>query len=530
MPVFGHAAAQARLAMGLPAFFQRRISLEEGRRIVRRRLADRESLFLRLARPAIFDNPHSPYRWLFDRAGIGCPDLEAMLKRDGLEATLTALRRARVSVSFEEFKGRVPIVRDGVELRVTAQAFDNPVRKRYFSGTTGGSTGTAVRLAIDLDHISESAPGAILALEANGLSGTPIALWRSILPAVAAISSILRGVTMGCVPERWFSPLGPDEVSAPLKDRIATAFIVRAGRLAGAPLPLPEYVPFDRAIVVARWARDAVARGGRASVRGHVSSLARIALAAEEAGIDLTGTVLWGGGEPPTATKVASIVRSGAIFRPTYFLSEAGAIGLPCCNPADPTDVHVMEDAIAVVGDQPWSEQPRQMLWLTTLLATAPKVMLNVETDDVAIVERRECGCALAAAGFGTHIRQVRSARKLTSEGMRVLGIDVLALVEEFLPATFGGSALHYQVAEEEDAGGQTRVVVVVDPQIALPDEAAARNAVLGFLRSRGDRLAASTWTRASSLVIRRETPRWSSQGKLPVLRAVRAASYGVHA
>ena len=57
MPVFAHAVAQARLALGLPAFFRQRITPDEGRLIVRRRLADREGLFLRLAGPAIFDNP-----------------------------------------------------------------------------------------------------------------------------------------------------------------------------------------------------------------------------------------------------------------------------------------------------------------------------------------------------------------------------------------------------------------------------------------------------------------------------------------
>src|SRR5436305_9190652 len=114
MSIAAHAIAKARLALGLPAFFRRRITPDEGRAIVRQRLADREGLFLRLTDAAIFNNPLSPYLWLFKRSGIGRPDLQAMLARDGLEPTLAALRRADVSVSFEEFKGRVPIVRDGI--------------------------------------------------------------------------------------------------------------------------------------------------------------------------------------------------------------------------------------------------------------------------------------------------------------------------------------------------------------------------------------------------------------------------------
>lgn len=529
---FSEAIAEARFALALPAFFRRRITIEEARLAVRQRLADREGLFLRMAKRAIFDHPASPYLWLFERAGIGLPDLETLLKRDGLDATLVFLRSAGVFVSFEEFKGRRAIIRDGVEFRVTAHSFDNPSAGRYYSGTTGGSSGTPARLAIDLENLVDRAPGMMLALGAHGLLDSPTALWRSILPSIAAISSMLRGVIMGNVPERWFSPLAPEEVSAPLKHRLATEYIVGVGRLAGAPLPRPEYVPFDQAIVVARWARDAVRRHGRAGVRGHVSALSRVALAAEAEGVDLSGTVLWGGGEPPTASKVAPIIRSGAVYRPTYFLSEAGAIGLPCGNSTDPTDTHAMEDAIALVADAPWSEEPRQMLWLTTLLSSTPKVMLNVESDDVVSLDRRRCGCPLEDAGFGTHLLQVQSARKLTSEGMRLLGIDVLALVEEFLPATFGGSALHYQIAEEEDEKGRTRVVVIVDPRIDLPGEEAAIRDILQFIGSRGAPalLAAATWSQASSLSIRRETPRWSGHGKLPALRTRRNPSKEVHA
>ncbi|MGZ4809377.1 MAG: hypothetical protein ACXV7D_08605 [Thermoanaerobaculia bacterium] len=525
MPSLAEAVAEVRFALALPGFFRRRrISLDEARSMVRQRLADREGMFLRLATGGIFNNPRSPYLWLLRRAGISQLDLDVMLQRDGLEATLVALRAAGVYVTFEEFKGRKPIVRDGAELPVTAHSFDNPARGHHVNATTSGSSGSPARLAVDLENIADRAPGMMVSLDAHGVLDCPQAMWRSILPAIAAISSILRGVLMGNVAERWFSPLGPDELSAPWKNRLATEYIIGVGRLAGAPLPRPEYVPFDQAVVVARWAKDAVARRGRALVRGHVSSLTRIALAAEQAGIDLTGTVLWGGGEPPTPSKVAPITRSGATYRSTYFLSEAGAIGLPCCDPVDPTDVHLMADAVAAIGDQPWAEQPRQMLWLTSLLSTTPKVMLNVESDDVVTLDQRRCGCTLEAAGFATHLRQIGSLRKVTSEGMTLHGIDVMALVEDFMPSKFGGSALHYQLAEEEDAGGKTRVVLIIDPSIDLPGDEAVEREVLDFLRSRPSPapLAATTWNQASSLIVRRQIPRWSAQAKLPLLQTLR--------
>jgi hypothetical protein len=524
MSSFSGIIAEARFAFALPRFFRRRVTLEDSRKIVARRLANRAGMFRTFVERSIFRNTASPYLWLFNRAGIGLKELDAMLALEGLEATLIRLRAAGVFVTFEEFKGRIPIVRDGATLNVTAHSFDNPDLGGHLRASTSGSTGAPTRLAIDLNNVIDRAPALMLVLEAHNLLGAPSALWRSILPSIAAISSILRGVAMSNVPDRWFSPLGPDELSAPLKNRFATSFILNIGRMAGARLPSPEHVPFDQAVVVARWAHEAVRTRGRALVRGHVSALARVAAAASDAGIDLTGTVLWGGGEPPTQSKVDTIERSGATFCTTYYLSEAGAIGLACARPADPTDVHVMKDAIAVVADEPWDESPRQMLWLTSLIGSAPKVMLNVETDDVATFEKRDCGCPLAAAGFDDHLRDIRSMRKLTSEGMTLLGIDVMALVEDFLPATFGGSGLHYQLEEEEDTDGASRVILVVDPSISLPDEETTRAAVVRFLQSRPSPapLAATTWSQAGSLAVRRARPGWSEAGKLPALRSRR--------
>ena len=120
-------------------------------------------------------------------------------------------------------------------------------------------------------------------------------------------------------------------------------------------------------------------------VAGGVSLSLRIAVAANEMGVDLTGAVLSGGGEPPTEAKVATITGTGARCLPSYHFSEAGAVGLACNNPADCNDHHLIEDHLEVL------QYPRKVpgtgvtvdaFNFTTLLPTAPKLLLNVEIDD----------------------------------------------------------------------------------------------------------------------------------------------------
>ena len=79
--------------------------------------------------------------------------------------------------------------------------------------------------------------------------------------------------------------------------------------------------------------------------------------------------------------------------------------------------------------------------------------MLNVESDDYGVLERRHCGCPLDAAGLDLHMHTIRSWEKLTSEGMTLGGADLIRLVEEILPARFGGAPTDWQLVEEEEEG-----------------------------------------------------------------------------
>jgi hypothetical protein len=90
-------------------------------------------------------------------------------------------------------------------------------------------------------------------------------------------------------------------------------------------------------------------------------------------------------------------------------------------------------------------------------------------------------------------------------------------ILDELLPARFGGSALDYQFAEEEDSNGFTRLTLRVAPHVALPDESAVVEFVLGALEQSGGgaSVAQSLWRKAGTLRLRREQPAMTQRGKM---------------
>jgi hypothetical protein len=263
-----------------------------------------------------------------------------------------------------------------------------------------------------------------------------------------------------------------------------------------------------------------VQRHGACTIHSSVSRIMRIAVAAQANGIDLTGTVLRGGGEPPTPAKVSQITRTGASFRSSYAFSEVGTVGSSCLNSDEPNDQHFMEDHLAMIQASrtvPGFSIEVPAFCYTSLLASAPKLLLNVESDDYGIVDQRSCGCAWERLGFRTHLREIRSFRKLTGEGVTLVGSDMERLLDEVLPARYGGTALDYQFAEEEDAAGFTRLTLRVAPHVSLPDEGEVVEFVLRALDDAGGgaAVAQSIWRSAGTLRIRREQPAMTARGKL---------------
>lgn len=515
-----------RFVRGVPALVGTRVDAEVARAIVGRRLAEREQNFLAGLERSVFANRGSPYRRLMRWAGCEPDDVRALVRERGLEGTLRALKESGIYITFEEFKGRVPIVRGSQQLDARPTDFDNPTFRRYYAASTGGSTGPPRRVLMDLDFLESRKPIHAIMMEAHGLTGAPMAQWAEIPPGHGLEAALLQTAQDGNL-ERWFTPIWTGRSGPGLRFCAATKLVVAVARRHGAPMPEPEHLPLDRAHVVVRWAQATLRQHGRCAIRAHVSKALRIAIAAQELGVDLTGTTITSGGEPPTAAKVRMITATGARLITNYFFMEAGPIGLGCARPSDPNDQHFMKDHLAVVAcarNVPSFDLTVNAFYYTTLLPTAPKVMLNVETDDYGVCEERSCGCLLDELGFTTHLREIRSFSKLSGEGVTLIGSEMERILDDVLPSLFGGSPLDYQLVEEEDDQGFTRLTLLVHPGVVLADENEVVAAIHQSLARTGGAadVSRTLWSQAGTIRIRREEPRLNAAGKLWPLHSQR--------
>jgi hypothetical protein len=520
-----------RFLWGLRGFLRDTITLEEARAIVQQRMAEREANFLRSVQQNIYGHPQSPYLPLLKLAQCEFGDIQEMVQRKGLEGTLRALREAGVYVSFEEFKGRTPMVRDGQVIDVRPSDFDSPHLRQYYQQGTGGTTGAPTPVIIDLQHMADETPSRMVSLAAHGALDVPTACGFGPLPDGTGFFIAFRMARSGRMFEKWFTPFGVSDLRASTKYRLANYFIIKMTQLYGVPIPWPEPMRAEEAIVVAHWIAKTLEERGACALMATVSVVLRICVAAQEAGLDLTGAIMLGGSEASTEAKVRAITATGARFLPNYFVVEAGAVGWGCASPADVSDLHFVNDALALVQyprKVPGSEIVVDSFHFTRLLPSAPKVMLNVETDDYGIVEQRSCGCPLESIGYTEHFRYVRSFSKLTGEGVTLVGSEMVRILEEVLPTRFGGSPLDYQLVEEEDEQGFTRLSLFVHPRIEITDEAAVIDTVLQTLRESGVAadLARTIWSHAGTLEVKRKEPIWTARGKLMPLHLTRRARH----
>ena len=516
-----------RFAWGLRSFLRHTKSLEDARAIVQRRLAEREANFVRLVERGIFGHPRSPYLSLLRLARCEMGDIQSMVRVKGLEATLRELREAGVYFTFEEFKGLEPVVRHGQVIHVEPHDFDNPYLSSYYQHETGGTSGAGTRVDTDLDFLAAQVPHHILTQDMHGVLDGPQVVWRPVLPSGSGINNVLRSCHQGRPPEKWYTPVVTRDIRPPLKYHLAKQGTVAIGRLFGVPIPWPEPVRLADAIIVARWVVETLRVHGKCLILTPVSCALRVCVAAHEEGLNLSGATFMIAGEPATPAKVRGILRTGARYFTTYGMAESGRVGMGCGQPVVCSDVHFLRDAFGLVQFPrrvPGSELNVNAFSLTSLLPSAPKLMLNIETDDYGVFEQRSCGCQLEAYGFTEHLREIRSFNKLSGEGVTLVGSEMITILEEVLPARFGGSPLDYQLLEEEDEEGFTRLSLVVSPKIRITDETKVIETVMDSLArgSVGASLSVAIWDQAGSFRVKRREPVWTSRGKLMSLHVAR--------
>lgn len=482
------------------------------------RLHVREQAFLAMLERAVYPHASSPYRALLANAGIDLRDAAQLVDEHGLEGALARLHDAGVYVTLDEFKGRRPIERNGLALDVRPQDFDNPVVNATLVGSTGGSRGAARRVMTDFEHRNDQAAGHRLFLDVFGVGDQPVAIWRSAPPGTG-LSGILGLVRAGRLVERWFSLTKMELRPAVVKEVGLATYTILMSRLCGTFFPFPEHVPVADPRPIVDWLAEKRRNGTPALLATSPSSAARVCLAAERDGVDISGTFFRLGAEPYTEGKAEVIMRVGATAASNYGMAECGRIGIGCAAPQAVDDHHVLTSDVALVQRRQavgLGNAEVDALLLTTLRPNAPKLMLNVETDDYGKLEQRECGCALGALGFAWHLSGIRSYEKLTTNGMTFLGSDVIDALEHELPARFGGSATDYQLVEREVAG-VTQVSLVIHPSIGEVDEQAA---VESLLRALGEgetykSAMVAVWRGGETVRVERREPYVTGGGKI---------------
>lgn len=515
-----------RFATGLRGFLRSPLSPELCRRIVEESVRTREESFLRLVRRAIYDYPQSPYLALLRWAGVDYGDIERMVRADGIEAAMERLFEAGVHVSLEEFKGQRPLERPGLSVALSEADFDNPLLVPEFEVMSGGSTGARRRMKIDFALLVHDAACRALYFAAAGAQDRPLAIWRPVPPTSSGLKHGLVAAKLGRTMERWFSPTPVSWKGESAKFAILTTYAVHASRLFGNAIPAPEHVPLDDPRPVAQRLAEKVRQGCPGVLSVAANNAVRACVGAQEAGLDISGSLFRVSGEPFTETKRRLVTELGAETFSGWSMSETGPLGGACGSREALDEVHLFSGKIAAFQREKLladGESSVNALYLTTLLPATPKIMLNLDSGDHGILSQRRCGCPLEEAGLPYHLHTIRNYEKLTAGGIHFLGDEFIRLMEEVLPAAHGGRSTDYQLVEEQEEA-LSRVSILVSPRVGAVDEEAVLKTLLAYLDggNTGSREMGKTWEQGGTLRVVRRDPYATPASKTPHLRVLK--------
>jgi len=513
--VIREATFYSRLALGIVRLM-RTSPLADPHGVVQEQIAHREERFLATLRCTVFGVPENPFARMFARAGCSHEDFAQMIRRDGLEATLAAVHREGVYLTHDEFKGRTPIVRSGEQIPSNENSFDNTLVRGLIGTMSSGSRsrGTVTSESIAFRLYRESYYRFVQE-EFNLDKRLAIAV-EAILPSQNGISSCLKTARVGSRLDHWFS------IGGSLRDsfhyRAATNGFVLLSNMLGAQGCYPEYLAANDYSPAARWINQRIADGHPCVVETNVSSAVRISTAALADDIDISGTIFLVGGETLTAAKRKAIEATGGRPYPNYWTTELGPVGYACRQMNDGNCVHLFHDAFAAISHKqlaPLSDTEVNSLSFTTLLPSAPRVLINVEMDDAGVVEKTNCDCVFSRLGMNYRLSHLSSFGKLTGSGMSLVGSDVLEILEVKLPQQLGGVAGDYQLVERETRTGST-IELRVSPRVRLTSLEQAREGFLEAIRGcYGGSLAVRDWRHGEAVEVVQAEPLRTSSGKV---------------
>ena len=256
---------------------------------IARRVTNREDNFLNFVEKGVFRYPRSPYLKLLEPKKILFQDLKRAVARQGIEGSLQWLASEGVYFTVDEFKGKVPVVRNAVESWCQEAMFDNPFLSCAYEVRSGATRSAGTRVRIDFDYLHQRSMYDALLLSVHGCLNAPIANWFPVFPGAPGINSSLRFSHIGNAAKKWFSQVPEDRLNVNWEKKWGTKLIFALGRWHGCPLAEPDYVPLDDALKIARWAADTLQENDRCVIYTFAASAVRICIAAAENNLDQIG-------------------------------------------------------------------------------------------------------------------------------------------------------------------------------------------------------------------------------------------------
>jgi hypothetical protein len=506
-------------AAALPKFFREQVTLREAKERIKTLLDTRAERFSELVRALIYDRPDSPYRKLLHHAGCEFADLQSHVRRHGLEETLVKLAGEGVYLTSDEFKGKTPLVRGGKSFRLSPADFERRDSSPGFTIQSSGTRNAPIKTFSPLEWRALQTLGTAVFYETHDLFSSVHAVYEPVI--AGRMLYILINGKLGIPIDRWFAL--NVAVHGAVEDRyhyLNARLVAKIGNWFGSGIATPEYLnPGDVQPILA-WISEKRRERRKCCLTTVVSNAARIARVASAAGLSLEGTTFHASGEPLTQFKREFIEKTGARVVLHYGPGGGNGTALGCGNSRFIDEVHVPQTMFTFV------EHPRSLdydgpsihpLMLTTLHPSAPRFLLNVQNGDYATMVTRDCGCPLQEVGFTEHLHTIRSFEKFTSEGMNYFSTDLFALLENIIPSEFGGGPGDYQLVEEEDNAGQTRLTLLVHPDVGNLDEEKLLSRLYQGLAqgSRNNRFMSKIWLNAGTFRVRREAPHASARGKI---------------
>ena len=492
--------------------------------VIRKEMEDRTDNFLAHA-TTVMSMPEHPYALMFRLAGCSYADLESSVRRDGLEATLEKLLEEGVYLTHDEFRGKKEIVRSGRHIPALASMWNNPASKGGYVQSSSGTSGRSVTTFYSVAAARHGENMGTLFLREFNFSNSARVSVAPILPGFGLFSAISTGRLIGGY-DRWFATGGATWKN--LHYRIVTRLLVAEAKLLGLRVPYPTYLEQNDFLPAAEYIKERLDAGDQAGMNGFVSAIARVAEAALSNGLDLTGCSALTGGEALTDAKRQLIESAGIRVYSSYATTDFGGIGMPCSQMSTGNCSHLMKHAIALVSrtqKSAWTDTQVNSLYATSLLPIAPRIFINAEIGDTGVIEKATCDCSFSKLGFDLQVRDVAAISMVTAQGVTIEITELVPLLEEKLPARFGGHSGDYQLCEAE-AGSQTEIVLRIRPGVsAAPPNDILKHFLDEVKRVYGGSLSVVSWLHSEGIRAEVVPPVLAATGKFRAVRLLGAST-----